>query len=152
MGTLTSVVSGKLVAFDSPPLIYYIEQHSVYFAVADELFNAVRQRLARGLTSALKLAEVLVKPLRSGRRELADNYRRFLGSTRGVIVCPIEEAVCERAARLRAEHGWLRTPDALQVATALEYDAELMVTNDDRWRRLREIQIVVLKDYVGASP
>ena len=65
----------------------------------------------------------------------------------GMILYPIDEDLCERAARLRAKHDWLRTPDALQVATALEYRADLIVTNDRRWKRLTEIQVIVLEEY-----
>ena len=41
MGKLSSLVEGKLIAFDSAPLIYYIEEHPEYLAVADELFDAL---------------------------------------------------------------------------------------------------------------
>jgi len=52
------------------------------------------------------------------------------------------------SARMRAKNEWIRTPDAIQVATALQHGAEMMVTNDDRWRRLTEIRVVVLSDYL----
>lgn len=37
MGKLTAAITGKLVAFDSAPLIYYFEEHIQYLAPADEL-------------------------------------------------------------------------------------------------------------------
>jgi predicted nucleic acid-binding protein len=152
VGQLTSTVRGKLVALDTAPLIYYLEEHPRYLALTDEIFNAIRDRRARALTSVLTLAEVLVKPLRDGRRDLANQYRRLLAATRGFTLCPVGENTCERAAELRAKYGWLRTPDALQVATALERAAPLIITNDDQWKRLTEIQTVVLSDYLEAAP
>jgi predicted nucleic acid-binding protein len=53
---------------------------------------------------------------------------------------------------MRADHRWLRTPDALQVATAVEHGAHVIVTNDSRWKRLREIAVVVFDDYLTAAP
>ena len=81
MGKLTPAITGKLVAFDSAPLIYYFEEHIEYLAAADELFNAISQGLTRGMTSILTLLEVLVKPLHSGRHDLAGDYRRIVCNT-----------------------------------------------------------------------
>jgi hypothetical protein len=41
VGRLTPVITGKAVAFDTSPLIYYIEQHPQYLQVTDDLFNAI---------------------------------------------------------------------------------------------------------------
>ncbi len=147
MGTLIPLIAGKTVAFDSAPVIYYLEEHPSYLILADEFFDALDRGQARGITSALTLMEVLVRPIRDGRLDLAERYRRLLTRSIGVSLYPIDERACERAAQLRADHPWLRTPDALQVATALEHGANAMVTNDDSWRRLTEIPVIVLKDY-----
>jgi predicted nucleic acid-binding protein len=151
VGTLIPLIAGKAVAFDSAPVIYYLEEHPSYLTVADEFFDALDRGQARGITSALTLMEVLVRPIREGRLDLAERYRRLLTRAVGVALYPIDERACERAAQLRADHLWLRTPDALQVATALEHGANVMVTNDDRWRRLTEIPIIVLRAYKAAK-
>lgn len=71
MGQLTALVEGRTVAFDTAPLIYYIEEHPDYLAVVDELFESLDQSASKGLTSVLTLHEVLVKPLREGHQDLA---------------------------------------------------------------------------------
>ena len=152
MGKISSAVSGKLFAFDSAPLIYYLETHPEYSAVADELFGAIREGAASGLTSTKTLMEVLVLPIREGRKSLAEQYRRLLTRTRGISIIPVDSTFSEIAAKLRARHGWLRTPDALQVGTALVQRADLIVTNDERWKRLSEIPVIVLNDYAAAKP
>ena len=152
MGKLTSLIEGKLVAFDSGPLIYYLEEHPRYSALSDELFDAIRDERAFGLTSILTLMEVLVLPLRTGREGLASDYRRLLNHTEGLTLYPVDGAICERAAKMRADNPWLRTPDALQVATALEHGAQVMVTNDKRWKRLKEIPVAVLEDFLTVGP
>ena len=152
MGKLTPTIQGKLVFFDSAPLIYYVEQHPAYSEAAEEFFEALDRGTARGGTSVLTLVEVLTKPLRDGREDIAREYQGILMEAVGVMLYPIDDIVCERAARLRADHNWLRTPDALQVATALVYGADLIVTNDERWKRLTEIQVIVLSDYAEARP
>jgi len=148
VGQLTSLITGKFVAFDSAPLIYYIEEHPEYLAIADELFGLLDSGAARGMTSVLTLEEVLVKPLREGRTELADQYRQVLTNSTNITLQPIDESICETAARMRARYGWLRTPDALQVAAAIKHQAQVIVTNDDRWQRLTEIEVAILSKFV----
>jgi predicted nucleic acid-binding protein len=140
------------VAFDSAPLIYYIEEHTDYLTLADELFDAIDQGQTRGLTSVLTLLEVLVKPLRDGRPDLADAYRQLLTNSANLQLHAVDVAISERAAQLRAQHRWLRTPDAIQIATALARDAEVLVTNDERWRQLGEIEVLVLKAHLTPTP
>jgi predicted nucleic acid-binding protein len=148
VGQLTSLITGKLVAFDSAPLIYYIEEHAEYLAITDELFGLLDSGAARGMTSVLTLEEVLVKPLKEGREELADQYRQVLTNSTNITLHPIDESVCETAARMRATYGWLRTPDALQVASAINHQAQVIITNDDRWQRLTEIEVAILSRFV----
>ncbi|MGI8839159.1 MAG: hypothetical protein ACR2H4_21345 [Pyrinomonadaceae bacterium] len=59
----------------------------------------------------------MVKPLREGRDELAERYRQVLTNSANVTLHEVDQTVCETAARLRAKYLWLRTPDALQLAT-----------------------------------
>lgn len=54
-------------------------------------------------------------------------------------------AVAEQAALLRAKYN-LRTPDAVQLATAVEVRADYFFTNDDRLKLVREITVVTLSD------
>ena len=71
MARLTAIITGKLLAFDTSPLIYYIEQHPLYLPITDDLFDSIHQGNTRAITSVLTLLEVLVQPLRSGRLDLA---------------------------------------------------------------------------------
>ena len=150
MGQLAPFISGRLVAFDTAPLIYYIEQNIAYASLVDELFDAIDTNAARGMTSVLTLQEVLVKPLRDGRQDIADNYRDVLRNSLNISLHTIDESICERAAELRAGYTWLRTPDALQLATALIHGAEIIVTNDGRWQRVNEIEVAVLQSFIAS--
>jgi predicted nucleic acid-binding protein len=152
VGSLTSAIIGKFLAFDTSPLIYYIEQHPRYSPITDELFDAIHQGNSRAMTSVLTFLEVLVQPLRCGRLDLAEAYRRILAGSAGITLFPIDAGVCELSAKLRSTHHWIRTPDAIQIATALRNGAELVVTNDERWRQLTEIPVVVLKDFLKTPP
>lgn len=148
MASLSSAITGKTVAFDTAPLIYYIEEHPTYLTVADELYQSFDEGLAHGMTSVLTLLEVLVKPFREGRQTLADEYCDLLLHSAGIVPMPLDEKISVRAAELRAKCARLRTPDAIQIATAMEHGADFIVTNDDEWMGLTEIQILMLKHFV----
>lgn len=67
--------------------------------------------------SRLSMLECLVKPLRDNNSNQIDRYRAFFVST-GLQIIEINALVIETATLLRARHG-LRTPDAIQAASAL---------------------------------
>ena len=144
MGALTELIRGGLIAFDSAPLIYYIEEHPTYLPKVDELFTAFDSNIARGMTSVLTLQEVLVKPFRENNLDIAREYVTILTNSHNNSLHAIDLSVCEQAARLRAKYGWLRTPDALQVATAIKAEASLIVTSDADWLKLKEIVVALV--------
>jgi hypothetical protein len=43
----------------------------------------------------------------------------------------------------------MRVPDAVQIAAALEGGSTLFVTNDRRLRKVREIGMLILNDFVS---
>ncbi len=89
--------------------------------------------------------EVLVQPIRQSKTELVQQYREILSSGPGLRIVSVTAAVAEEAASLRATYG-LRTPDAIQVATAVHFGAVAFVTNDLTFSRLRlpGLEIIVL--------
>ena len=52
------------------------------------------------------------------------------------------------AAHKAPEYG-IRVPDALQIATALESRATAFVTNDRRLKKVKDLDVIVLKDYLN---
>jgi predicted nucleic acid-binding protein len=81
--------------------------------------------------AASAYSETLVRPLAAG---LGDRVEAFVDGLRVEIV-PVDRGIARRAAELRAEHGALRLPDALVLATAQLREAQLL-TFDDRLSQL----------------
>jgi hypothetical protein len=53
-----------IVAIDTAPLIYFIEEHSVWLPVVKPFFYALDAGHFEAVTSTVTLAEVLVHPFR----------------------------------------------------------------------------------------
>lgn len=66
-------LEGRLVALDTTPLIYFIEQNPTYGPQVRPFFKALRSRKLTVVTSVVTLLEVVVQPLtlRSPRSTVA---------------------------------------------------------------------------------
>jgi predicted nucleic acid-binding protein len=135
-------LQGQVVGLDTAPLIYLIEQNQVYLGLCSCLFWRSRGEF-QVVTSTLTLTEVLVHPLRSGNVELACQYRDILLDQENLITVPISVEIAEVAAQLRARQN-LRTPDAIQIATAMGEGATFFLTNDARLAAVPDLKVLVL--------
>jgi predicted nucleic acid-binding protein len=147
VGQVVLPASGA-VYVDTSAVIYRVEQIEPYFTAAAPLWDALDAQQQHVVTSELTLLEVLVKPLRDGNPALANLYRQVLLGTLGLDCLPVDRAVLESAAQLRAAHH-LKTPDAIHAATALAHRCTLFVTNDTDFRRVPGLPVVVLGELAG---
>lgn len=137
--------ASKSVFLDTAPLIYFIEGHSIYQPVLSSLFDLNDKGDFSFVTSSITLLEVLVKPLRDGQSAIAKQYKDILTSAPGIEVFGTTAAIAERAAQFRARFNF-RTPDAIQLATAIEAKADYLLTNDYRFKMVNEITVITVGD------
>ncbi len=135
----------RQLGFDTPPLIYLVERHADYFDCLLFIMRAVDQGSIEGLTSTISLTEVLVQPLRKGSTDLVRRYEAVLTQSKNFRVESFTPKTARLAADLRARYN-VRTPDAMQVATALEAGCDAFVTNDKDLRRVTEIAVWIVDD------
>ena len=145
-----SALRGHVVGLDTAPLIYLIEEHPHYLETVAPFFDALSRGEFRAVTSVITLLEVLIHPFRSGNVALAQHYRDILFNAEGLTMVVLSEEIAERAAQLRATHN-LRTPDAIEVATALHFNAPYFLTNDTRLPSSLGLELLVLEDLRGQS-
>ena len=79
MNLLDDIPAGVVVGLDTAPIIYHLEGHPDYGPLVAPLIAArVDPGLNIAVTSTISLAEVLVKPLRTGRADLVARFSVFL--------------------------------------------------------------------------
>jgi predicted nucleic acid-binding protein len=148
-GTIAErLAQNRCVFVDSATFIYLIEEHEGYLPVVRELFDMVEQGKVNAFSSYLSLLEVLVQPLKKQRLDLVQKYKEILSGARGLRLFPIDGEISEEGARIRAQYGF-RTPDAIQLATALCHGATAFVTNDQKLKKFHEMDIVLLEEFVS---
>jgi predicted nucleic acid-binding protein len=138
-------LQGKVVGLDTAPLIYFIEQNPNYLEMMRLFFRSFARGDFRMVTSTVTLVEVLVHPLRQRNTILAQEYREILLNQESLTVVELTPDIAEKAAQLRATYN-LRSPDAIQMATALREGASFLLTNDVRLPSLPGLTILVLEN------
>ncbi len=147
MGLMDDVGRGP-VGVDTAAFIYLIEESPIWLPVIAPLFVAADRGEIALVTSAVTLLEVLVIPHRANDLALAERYETLLTQSRGVGLVDISRQQIRRAAELRARFG-VRTPDALQLAAALDAGCSAFVTNDRRLPDLPGMRVLRLGEYGG---
>jgi len=95
--------------------------------------------------ATMALLELQVGPYAKHDRELVEYYYDSLTNMPNVRWLPLDMVIADRAAQLRAEYR-LKTPDAVHLATAIESEATLFVTNDRDMPRIPGIEYLMLGD------
>ncbi len=138
-----SGLKGEIVGLDTSPLIYFIEENPRYSEVVRPFFEAVSHGEITVVTSAITLLEILVHPLREGATDLVTQYQQILLESANIRCLPVSHQIAASAAHLRAEYN-LRTPDAIQLSTAITAGAAVFLTNDSRLPRLPEVSMLII--------
>ena len=133
------------LAFDTSPIIYFVEANPAYDKLVSNIFSRVAAGTLEGWTSVISLSEVLVQPIVSERNDLQHAYRELLLKSSNFHTVPISATVAENAARVRAAYQ-LRLPDAIQIAFALDVGCQAIICNDHSMRRVTELSVLILDD------
>jgi len=151
VGALTDVLGRHaLVGIDTSIFIYQLEASERYVNAAEEVLEALADGAFEGVTSVVTLIEVTVRPHQLGRADVADDYCTSLGNYPHLTIVELHASTARRAAELRAAYR-LHPADALQVAACLTQGATAFLTNDKGLRRLRELEVMLLDDFVAEN-
>jgi len=140
-------LQGKQIALDTMIFIYAFEEHSVYIPLLQPFFREVEKGRIIAVTSTVTLAECLVQPFRAKAMELAARYKTLFRDFPHLSVIPVSDEIAERAAWLRAQYH-MKTPDAIQLATALVSGSHIFLTNDEGLPQVEGIHVWVLDRFL----
>jgi predicted nucleic acid-binding protein len=133
------------IAFDTAPLIYFVEKHAVYAPIMRSIIQKVDSDEILSFSSVITLTEVLTLPKRVGNQTLERQYTDLLLNSKNFTLIDITPEIAENGADFRARYN-LRTPDALQIASAVVTGCQAFLTNDLTIKRVNEITILVLSE------
>ena len=138
----------RSIFIDTAPVIYFIEGHPTYGPISKKILEHFVNRNIQPFSSVLTLTEVLVKPVQAQNLDLARSFSDFIRSDFNFKLIDVNETIAEIAGYLRGNQQFLKTIDALQIASAIHMGAEVFLTNDEKLRRVSGIKMMFLKDYL----
>jgi len=143
--------SFSVIGLDTAIFIYHFEENPTYLPLTRELLSSIEMGERKGVTSAITLMEIIVKPLALGQIDVARKYEAMLVNFPNLDIVDLDRDVIRQAARLRAEYR-IHPPDALQVSASLLYGADAFITNDGLLKRLQDkLEVIILDDFVDGA-
>lgn len=135
----------KRVFVDTAPIIYYLENNSLYVEPIKKFFAMCIKKNIQIVTSAITVEEYLVFPYTSGKMEFADNFKRFIEYMHMEVV-DINFEIAEQGAKIRGQYKGFKAMDALQIATAVISGCDMFFTNDKQLRQEKELPCMTMDD------
>ena len=131
------------LAVDSSALIYLVEgSDALRERITRRLDPVLADPAGRLVASRLARMDCRVKPLRNGDTALLAEYDAVFGAAR-FDLADVTAAILDRATDLRARHGF-KTPDAIQLATAIEIGADAFLTGDAGLVRCTDVTVELI--------
>jgi predicted nucleic acid-binding protein len=133
------------ISLDTNVFIYFLEDHPRYGSWCGSLFDLIERGHNPAVTSTVTLLELLVQPYRDRQEELVQKIFALTSTYPKLEWVPLTMNLADRAAELRARYR-LSTPDAIQLATAIDHKATRFYGNDRALRRVQEIECFIVDD------
>ena len=133
----------RRIALDTNVFIYQLEANSRYLGLTDHIFSWLERPGSQAVTSTLTMMELLVHPYRELDDPRVDEFYGLLSTYPNLDWIAPDLEIADLAARIRARHR-LRSPDALQAATAAYAEVTGLITNDPVFERVEFFETLVL--------
>lgn len=133
----------KRIAFDTSFLIPLLEDQEKTGEPVSRILQMIERKDRLLITSTVTLLEVLVHPYRAKDLDAVNRYYGYLTRSHRVNLIPLTPEIADQAAEFRAQYG-LKTPDAIQLATAVQAEANLFLTYDRKFLKQKEIEIGIM--------
>lgn len=138
-------LKGKIIGLDTMVFIYHFEENKIYSPLTFSIFESLEKGNFNAITSILTLLEILVKPKRESNLILTERYKILFETFPNLQVKALDENIADVASSLKANYN-INTPDAIQVATSLEAQADVFITNDTSLKKITEIKVLLLSE------
>ncbi len=130
----------SFVGLDSNIFSYHFHQHPLFGPTAKELFSLLSLGQLRAVTSIITLIEILsVKAPLSKIKGL----EKLFSETPNLTTVEVNSKIAVKAATIRRSYGF-RTPDAIQIATAVHLKANSFITNDEKLTKFKQIKVILI--------
>ena len=135
----------KKVFIDTNPLIYLVGGQEPYHSKVLNFLSDCIDEEAEFYTSTITDAEFLVKPFADNNIEQVEKYKTCLKQL-DFLKNFITEQVAAKAAQIRAKYQTIKLADALQLASSIDCNCDVFLTNDKQLKQVLEAKVLYLGD------
>lgn len=133
--------SKDTIFLDSNIFIYALEDETSLGQNSRFIFTQIKQKLPRVYTSVLTIKEVLTGVFQEHLEEKLPLYIEFISGGGLITIVDFNKNIAILAAQIHAEYR-LKTPDSIQIATALTVKAKKFFTADKGFpKKIEELEI-----------
>lgn len=132
------------IALDTNIFIYALNNNPK-FPIAVELIKHLPYSNHRIYTSTITLTEIVVPLYIKDKPERISKYIDFVSGYGRTMILDVDQSIAIKAAEMRAVYR-LKTPDAIQLATALVCKADVFITADQGYKieKIDNLKIIKL--------
>lgn len=136
-------INGGNVYLDANIFIYAIEGSPEFKHKITALFSRISETSSIAITSELALAECLVKPYSENDQVSASKYERYIKTSDFLKVKTLPISLLKKSAQCRAKYK-NKLPDSIHLATAINENCTVFVTNDIKLKTPDSITVISL--------
>ena len=133
------------IGLDTSIFIFKVEENPKYLDLVNPVFSWLIDSDGQAVTSTITMLELLVQPYRLRDERRAGSFYVLLSTYPHLQWIAPTLKIADSAARLRGQHN-LSAMDAIQAATALASGAQGFVSNDTAFRRVGQLDVLILED------
>lgn len=133
----------KSVALDTNIFIYYFNEDKNLGPKAKLIIDRLSSKQLKAYTNITTLAEILSSPDLS--EEAVKETRKLFLSIPNLEIYSVDENIAVESSKIRRNYNF-RLLDAIQIATALSAEAKVFITNDEKLKKFKEIEIMLLNE------
>lgn len=136
-----------IIGVDTNIFIYQFQAHPKYSPLTNQLFLLLERKKVILNTSFVSLIEVLSFPGLKDKKNLSELYETFLLHTDNLHVVYPNLSITKKTIELRKKYKF-SVPDCLQIASAWEEKSKIFITNDEKLKKVEEIEVVLLDEFI----
>ncbi len=138
------IIQAGKIHLDTMIFIYLLEGNKKYIDLVKPIFKLSEKKQVKIVTSIISYIETLSSPKLSDDQKTF--YSQFFTQAVNIFIKNVNYEIADQTTILRRKYN-LKTPDAIQIATALTAKANLFISNDTVFNKIEEIPTINLKKY-----
>ncbi len=136
----------RKVFLDTAPIIYFLDNDVKFGEKAKSILEEILGN-GKGLaTSVITCMEYRTFPYRNNNYEKAEAFFEFVSDC-DIPLYSVNMEIAKKASMIRAEYGYFKAMDALQLASACIQGCDIFLTNDKQLKQFKEIRCVTLEEW-----